>query len=231
MARFVFFPWMGVRIAVVAMHCFGMGVAMAGAAPLSGSELAEQGVRAFQSQDFKWARESFETLQQREADHPLAAYYLGTLALREGQIDKAVAQWQRYVRLDPEGAEANGVPARLTLLEDESRKGEIAGILKNEARLSKMPAEPNSIAVMGFSNKGDEKYNVLAKGITALIITDLAQVPGLKVLEREKVQKLQDEIKLSESGLVADENKVKAGRLLRAEKIMMGDFTIQEAQP
>ncbi|MBF0612823.1 MAG: hypothetical protein HQL55_17005 [Magnetococcales bacterium] len=195
------------------------------------AELADQGIRAFQAQDFKWARESFTSLKKRNPNHPAAEYYLGILELREGKVESAIKYWQHYVEIDPAGAESNGVPRRLTLLQDETRKTEIEKIMKSESQLSKLPVEPKSIAVMGFVNKGDEKYQILAKGITALIVTDLSQVPGLVVLEREKVQKLLEEMKLSKSGLVEEENKIATGRLLRAEKVMLGDFTIQENAP
>jgi uncharacterized protein YjcR len=64
--------------------------------------------------------------------------------------------------------------------------------------------------------------------LTAFVITDLAKVPGLKVLEREKLEKLIDEIKLSEKGdLVEKSARVRAGRIMRAEKLMIGDYLIE----
>jgi curli biogenesis system outer membrane secretion channel CsgG len=81
--------------------------------------------------------------------------------------------------------------------------------------------------VQAFSNRGDASYAALAKGIAAMVISDLSKVPGLKLLERQKVQKLVDEIQLSESGLVSQDNQVKAGRLMRAEKIVVGSFGVQ----
>ncbi len=58
------------------------------------------------------------------------------------------------------------------------------------------------------------KYNMLKKGVNALIIVELMKVPGLKVLERTKIEKLLDEIALSQSGLVNENTAVRAGRIM-----------------
>ena len=80
-----------------------------------------------------------------------------------------------------------------------------------------------------IQTQGDPKYQVLSKGITAMIITDLASIPGLKVLERSRIQKLIDEIKLSQSGLVDEEGiAVRAGKIMKAEKMVMGNYAIDE---
>jgi hypothetical protein len=62
-----------------------------------------------------------------------------------------------------------------------------------------------------------------------MVIADIAKVPNIKVLEREKVDRLLEEIKLSQSGLVNKETEVRAGRLLRAEKLVVGDYKVDTA--
>ena len=63
--------------------------------------------------------------------------------------------------------------------------------------------------------------------MAALLIADIAKVPGLKVLERVKIQTLLNEIKLAGSNLSSKESAVRSGRLLRAEKIVIGDYDIR----
>ena len=67
----------------------------------------------------------------------------------------------------------------------------------------------------------------MAKGLAAMIIADLSKVPGLKVLEREKVQLLVNEAKLGDSGLADRASAVRSGRLMRAEKVVVGNFEVQ----
>jgi hypothetical protein len=68
---------------------------------------------------------------------------------------------------------------------------------------------------------------LIAKGITAMLTSDLAAIPELKVIERTKIQKLLSEIQmegqLSVSGLVDNEHFVRAGKILKAEKIIIGN--------
>jgi hypothetical protein len=58
-------------------------------------------------------------------------------------------------------------------------------------------------------------------------IADLSKVPGLKVLEREKVQLLVNEAKLGDSGLADTASAVRSGRLMRAEKVVVGNFEVK----
>ncbi len=191
------------------------------------AEALDEAITTFQAGDFTAAEHRFETIRLQVPDHASAAYYLGLLALRRQDNADTIRHWQRLARVDPEAAESLGIPRRLTLLLDEQRKIELSRLLDNEATLSRRPVETGSIAVVPLSNRSDEKYAVLAKGLTALIIADLSKVPGIKVLERGKIQKLLDEMKRSRSGLTDRETHVRTGRLLKAEKLISGDYSIQ----
>lgn len=157
-----------------------------------------------------------------------AAYFLGLIALEGSDNFEAIRQWQQYIQIDPEGAAQQGIPERVTLLLNEEMREEIRAALKQEANLSNSQPEPGTVAVLPFANRGDQAQAVLSKGLTAMIVSDLSKVPGIRVLEREKMQKLADEIALSQSGLVDEKDAVRAGRLMRAEKLMIGDYKIQE---
>lgn len=73
-------------------------------------------------------------------------------------------------------------------------------------------AEPNSIAIYPTSikivNVNNPNFKGLEKGFPALLIADLSKVPNLKVLERQKINEILQEIDLSESGLVKEDSKV-----------------------
>lgn len=85
----------------------------------------------------------------------------------------------------------------------------------------KLELKYDKIAVVNQLDGTDlGKYEVLKKGMCALIIDELMKVPGLKVLERTEIDKLLDEIALSQSGLVSEKTAIRAGR------IMMPDIEI-----
>ncbi len=178
--------------------------------------------------DTKRARALLAQVQRAFPRNAQAAYFLGLIALDGGDNFEAIRQWQQYIQIDPEGATQKGIPERVTLLLNEEMREEIQTALKQEANLSTGAPEPGTVAVLPFANRGDEAQGVLSKGLTAMIVSDLSKVPGIRVLERAKLQKLADEIALSQSGLVDEKEAVRAGRLMRAEKLMIGDYKIQD---
>lgn len=184
-------------------------------------------LRIYRSKKMQEAEQAFARVQKKYPNNAVAAHYLGLIALQAGNHALTIKQWNRYVKLDPKDARENQIPSQLALLEQEALNSDVKNMLDNENKLNQQPAEPNSIAVFTFNNRGDDKYAVFAKGITALVITDLAQVPGLKVLERQKISKVLSELKLSKSGLVSEDTKVRAGKLMKAEKLIMGDFAVK----
>jgi TolB-like protein len=61
-------------------------------------------------------------------------------------------------------------------------------------------AERVTVAVLYFDNNSpDREYDVLQKGLADMLVTDLSQVDSLQVVERDKLQKLVDELKLQRS--------------------------------
>jgi TolB-like protein len=61
-------------------------------------------------------------------------------------------------------------------------------------------AERVTVAVLYFDNNSpDRAYDVLQKGLADMLVTDLSQVESLQVVERDKLQKLVDELKLQRS--------------------------------
>jgi len=188
----------------------------------------KRATQAFKDRDLVTATRLFKQIQQAFPYNAAAAYHLGLFELNANNTSKAVQQWQKYVEIDPDGAKKNGVTKQLTLMTTQSIQDEVKQAIANEKTLSELAPEPNSIAVHPLINKGAEQYGPIGKGLTAFVITDLAKVPGLKVLEREKLQKLIDEIKLSQTGaLVETTSRVRAGRIMRAEKLMIGDYLIE----
>lgn len=194
------------------------------------AELATQikgGLEDFRAGNYSRAREVLADAQEDAPSEPVLAYYLGLIALEQQENTEALRQLERFTREDPEAAQTRGVGQIITLLTANQLREEVAHAIKQEQAISSEPPEPNTIAIQPFSNRSDPTYAPLAKGIAAMIITDLSKVPGLKVLERQKVQKLLDEIRLSGAGLVESETMVKAGRLLRAEKVFVGSIGVQ----
>ena len=191
------------------------------------AEALKAGIEAFAANDDVRAVDQLERVRQLAPGEPVTAYYLGLIALRREDNARALELLQQYAREDPEGAAAREVPKTLTLLSSAALRAEVAQAVATETQVVSSPPEPNSIAVRAFLNQGDPAYRAMAKGLAARVIADLSRVPGLNVLEREKVELLVGEAKLGDSGLADRNSAVRSGRLMRAEKVVVGNFEVK----
>lgn len=187
----------------------------------------KSGIEAFAANRDAEATQALERVRSLAPGETLVPYYLGLIALKREDNATALNLLQQYTREDPEGAAARDVPKTMTLLSSTQLQQEVAAAVARESEVVSTPPEPGSIAVQAFVNKGNEAYRAMAKGLAAMVIADLSKVPGLKVLEREKVQLLVNEAKLGDSGLADTASAVRSGRLMRAEKVVVGNFEVQ----
>lgn len=89
----------------------------------------------------------------------------------------------------------------------------------------KATTAPNTLAVLYFHNQtGWSKLDLLQKGLTLMLITDLSKIKEIKILERVKIQALVEELGLGISGLVAAKTFPRVGRLLGAQHLVGGDI-------
>ncbi len=87
------------------------------------------------------------------------------------------------------------------------------------------PVDDNTLAVSPFGEKGNTaKTQYLRKALAAMIITDLSKAKGIQVVERVRMQRLLDELKLGRSGIVDPATSPRVGRLLGAGKIVSGSM-------
>jgi TolB-like protein len=96
--------------------------------------------------------------------------------------------------------------------------------VNQEAALTLKPAD-NAVAVLYFHNQtGQAELDFLQMGMAIMLITDLAKVQGVQVVERARLQALIQELKLGGSGLVTKESVPRVGRLLGARYLVGGDL-------
>src|SRR5512143_2640893 len=85
------------------------------------------------------------------------------------------------------------------------------------------------IAVMPFQNGGSygqdkENFEALEKGLAGMLISELAQNPAARVVERENVQSLLSEQDLGKDGRVDAATAAKVGKLVGAKYMVLGSF-------
>ncbi len=97
-------------------------------------------------------------------------------------------------------------------------------VIQEEKELAGIPAS-NSIAVLNFHNTSrNSQLAPLQKGMAVMLITDLAKVEEIQVVERIKMQALLDEIELGVSGLMESQAASRVSSLLEAKYLTSGNI-------
>lgn len=98
---------------------------------------------------------------------------------------------------------------------------------------SQLAAQANdtrpTLAVLYFTNSAlvdFDSYAPLSKGMAEMLINEIAQNSGVRVVERDRLQPLLEEQNLQNSDRVEKETAVKLGKTLGARHMLMGSFVI-----
>lgn len=88
-------------------------------------------------------------------------------------------------------------------------------------------AKARTIAVAYFDNNtGAAELDPLRKGLADMLITDLGSVESLQIVERDKLNQVLDELKLSRTKFIDPKTAQKLGKGLAAEFIMTGSYAV-----
>lgn len=160
---------------------------------------------------------------QAPKEGSLALLYIGLAQLKLDNSEAALVAWRSYNDKTKPLVKAE-IARLITLVEiDESKKAAKAA-LAQEASRSVSSVKPGSFAVFNFGVQGqDPALPAIQKALTAMTISDLAQIKGVSVIERVRMQALLDEMKLGQSGAVDAATAPKAGKLLGADNLVVGN--------
>lgn len=93
---------------------------------------------------------------------------------------------------------------------------------------SAMADTPKTIAILYFENNSivdKDKLDPLKKGLADMMITEMSKIKGLKVVERQRIQSIIEELNLSETDMVDNSSTQKMGKLLGAQVMLFGGFS------
>lgn len=88
-------------------------------------------------------------------------------------------------------------------------------------------SEVTTLAVLPFENRSivnREELDPLREGLADMLITDLSKVVSLRIVERERLQSLLDELGIAQSPLVDEKTAVRVGKILGAQSMLFGSF-------
>jgi TolB-like protein len=82
-----------------------------------------------------------------------------------------------------------------------------------------------TVAVLYFDYSGkDADMGVLRKGLAQMLISDLSTLDGVRLVERDRLEEILAELKLSQSGKIDPATAAKVGKLLGARYMVLGGY-------
>ncbi|MBW7887111.1 MAG: tetratricopeptide repeat protein [Bacteroidetes bacterium] len=183
------------------------------------------GMALYNKKEYDEAIVTFKKVFDSDPEDDQAAYFLGLLYETTANYDKAILYYRMYNELSTLGEYKELVDARIKILYGRQMQAEAAKALQIESQLDVAKVPSNTVAILYFENKGNNKdLDPLEKGLAEMIITDLSKVKALRIVERVRLQKLIEEMNLSQSDLVDQKTAPRLGKLLGAYRLVKGSY-------
>ena len=88
-------------------------------------------------------------------------------------------------------------------------------------------ADAATLAVLPLDRAAaSEEYDGLGKALAGMLVSDLSKVPGLELVERDRLQALMDEMKLAETGFLDEATAQKLGSGVGARFVLTGSYSV-----
>ena len=188
-------------------------------------------INAYQSADFDGAIEIFTSIAENtraSRDHRLTSYqYLGRAYVAKHMEDEARSAIQSLMDLEPPILEFNPdteSPPLMNLYYKARTERDGYAVHKENDRIQ-------TIAIVDFTNGSigtdAAQYNPLRLGLASMMINFLGSAVDLKVVERERLNWLLNELDLQQDpDRVDQETAVLVGKLLGAQSVLIGSFIV-----
>lgn len=184
--------------------------------------LTRVGLRYFQAGEMARAEDVLAAAFKVRPAFP-AALYLGRAQEARGRLAEAEASYQAAGQLSPSRSQRAALDRQLASLSRARLASEARAAIAREATLAADTAQPNTIAVLPWTFIGtDASLAPLSVGLAHLVMTDLSKITGFTLVERERIQVMLDEMALAGEGRVDQGTAARAGRLLRATRVLQG---------
>lgn len=180
------------------------------------------GIRYYEGKQWVRAHETLSSAFQLKPSF-VSAVYLGLTSEATGRFEDAEGYYRAASSLSKTPTQQRELDRRLADLGRSRLRYEARLAIARESTFTVTAPEAGTVAVMPWAYVGsDESLRPLGYGVAQLVVTDLSRISALKLVERERVQVLLDELELASVGHVDPRTAARAGRLLRAERVVQG---------
>lgn len=171
------------------------------------------------------ARRALESAARLDPRDGTTALYLGLAAEALGDLPAAKQAYSSYLQFGRTSRVRSQLQNRLALLARREITADAKAAVRQESSLSSTPGLRRTIAVMPLRFSGaDTTLKPLERGFADMLTTDLARSSQLTLVERSRMQALLDEMALQQSGATDASTNVRAGKLIRAGRVVQGSI-------
>ena len=191
--------------------------------PTSAPVSRSLGIAYYKANRFAEARATLENAAKLDPKDGTTSLYLGLSDEALGDLPAAKAAYSSYIEFGRTNRVRSQLQDRLAALTRKELLADAKASVSQEATLSRQPGLPRTVAVMPLRFSGsDSTLKPLERGLADLLTTDLARSSQLTLVERSRMQALLDEITLQQTGATDAASNVRAGKLLRAGRLVQG---------
>jgi tetratricopeptide (TPR) repeat protein len=176
------------------------------------------------TEDLDLAIDSLEKAQQIQPKEPRSTLFLGLAYIGKEQYETAIATWEGY-KSDKSIVNAE-IKKQLTLLKITYSRKMAQKALMEEKKLATITPEKNTFAVCYYADASpDNNFRAFQKALAAMVISDLAKIDSISIVERIKLQSLFVEMNLGQIGVVDSATAPRVGHLIGAENLVVGTLS------
>ena len=187
----------------------------------------ELGIISLELKNYSMAKKLLTKAYKFNKKNGKTLYYLGQLFEKQDKKKTALKIYKQYNLVSRISPFRSQMSIRFETLNREIIRSEMQQLLAQEQSLNISNIHPKSVAVFPFTYQGDDdSFAPLGIGIGEMMITDLSQVNGMKVIERIRLQAMFNEISMGQSGMVEEGTAPRFGKLLGAAKIVHGNYDV-----
>lgn len=191
----------------------------------------QKGIALFQNAEFEKASEVLSELaKNQDLDKAIrkdALRYLGQVYIALQMTDEARKAIAALLELEPPLVELDPdvTPPPLMDIYFNVRKE-----MEGNYEIERPDPGMQTIAIMDFTNSSIyeyERYAPLQFGLSSMMIHNMAGATELKVVERERIQWLIDELNLQKDASLVDQSSaVRMGKMLGATSVLFGSYNV-----
>jgi len=183
----------------------------------------------FHLKEYSEASRQLELARDIRPDDGLTCLYLGMVKEATGDYSAAAVVYGRHLlRSGRESKLDRRVEGRLLYVHNQELRQQVKQTLQFETALSGDSIPGNTVGVLPFllSGTGGDPLKPLATGLAAAVWYDLSQISQIKLVERQQMKYILDELALVESGFTTEGSSPRLGRIVQAGHLVNGNLQL-----